>query len=71
VDIHKLSGEHCSMLKVRATSLIHFEGLVERLGQHGEMRTHIVLSTQYDGRAIEAPPEERPVSTSEGWGRAR
>ena len=67
VEIHKLSGEHCTMLKARATSLAHFEGLVERLGEHGEMRTHIVLSTQYDGRPVAPPPEERPVTTSGGW----
>ncbi|MDQ3695303.1 MAG: Lrp/AsnC family transcriptional regulator, partial [Chloroflexota bacterium] len=47
VEIHKLSGEHCTLLKVRASSLAHLEGLIERLGTHGEMRTHIVLSTQY------------------------
>lgn len=44
-EVHKLSGGHCTMLRVRATSLTHFEGLVERIGNHGEMRTHIVLST--------------------------
>lgn len=40
VEIHKLSGEHCTMLKARTSSLAHLEGLVERLGTHGEMRTH-------------------------------
>lgn len=68
VEIHKLSGEHCTMLKTRTTSLAHFEGLVERLGQHGDIRTHIVLSTQYEGRAVEPPLEERPVTLSAGWG---
>src|SRR5262245_41806206 len=29
VEIHKLSGDHCSMLKVRTASLEHFEGLLE------------------------------------------
>jgi hypothetical protein len=28
-------------------SLAHLEGFIERLGTHGEMRTHIVLSTQF------------------------
>jgi len=56
------------MLKVRAASMDHFEGLLERLGKHGEMRTSIVLSTQYDGRPVERGPEEFPVATrSEGW----
>lgn len=48
VEVHKLSGEHCTTLKVRTTSLAHLEGLTERLGEHGDIRTHIVLSTQYD-----------------------
>jgi Lrp/AsnC family transcriptional regulator, leucine-responsive regulatory protein len=69
VEIHKLSGEHCTLLKVRTTSLAHFEGLIERLGKHGEMRTHIVLSTQYEGRSVEPAPEERPVERSAGWTR--
>ena len=67
VEIHKLSGEFCSMLKVRASSLAHLEGLVERLGTHGEMRTHIVLSTQYAGRPVQQPVLERPVTPAEGW----
>jgi Lrp/AsnC family leucine-responsive transcriptional regulator len=58
VEIHKLSGDHCSMLKVRAASMEHFEGLLERLGKHGQMRTSVVLSTQYEGRPVEAPTEE-------------
>lgn len=67
VEVHKLSGEHCTMLKVRATSLAHLEGLVERLGTHGEIRTHIVLSTQYDERPVRQPGPERPVTDSQGW----
>jgi Lrp/AsnC family transcriptional regulator, leucine-responsive regulatory protein len=67
VEIHKLSGEYCTMIKARATSLAHFEGVIERLGSHGEMRTHIVLSTQYDGRPVAPPTIERPITTSSGW----
>ena len=67
VEIHKLSGEHCTLLKVRAASLSHFEGLVERLGTHGELRTHIVLSTQYEGRPVEPPAAARPVTQADGW----
>ena len=58
VEVHKLSGDHCSMLKVRTSSMEHFEGLLERLGKHGEMRTSVVLSTQYEGRPVEAPAED-------------
>jgi len=71
VEVHKLSGDFCSMLKVRAASMDHFEGLLERLGKHGEMRTSIVLSTQYEGRPVARQPEDFPVATrSEGWSAA-
>ncbi|HEX3815281.1 MAG TPA: Lrp/AsnC family transcriptional regulator [Mycobacteriales bacterium] len=66
-EIHKLSGEHCTMIKARAASLAHLEGLTERIGTHGEMRTHIVLSTQYDHQPIRPPAPERPVTPAEGW----
>ena len=68
VEVHKLSGAHCSMLKLRLASMPHLEGVLERLGQHGEMNSHVVLSTQYDGRPVEPPAETpRPVTQSEGW----
>ena len=70
VEVHKLSGEFCTMLKVRASSLAHLEGLVERLDMHGDLRTHIVLSTQYEGRSVEAAAPERSVTESVGWRRA-
>jgi Lrp/AsnC family leucine-responsive transcriptional regulator len=67
VEIHKLSGEHCTMLKVRAASLAHLEGLIERIGMHGDIRTHIVLSTAYDGRPVQPVAPERPVTRPSGW----
>lgn len=68
VEIHKLSGDHCAMVKVRAASLEHFEGLLERLGQHGQLRSSVVLSTQYDQRSVEPPDEDYLRATrSTGW----
>ncbi|MFL6126037.1 Lrp/AsnC family transcriptional regulator [Actinophytocola sp.] len=70
VEVHKLSGDHCTMIKVRAASLAHLEGLFERLGKHGEMRSSVVLSTQYDGRPVEPPVENFLHATQpEGWTR--
>jgi Lrp/AsnC family leucine-responsive transcriptional regulator len=69
-EIHKLTGSSCTMLRVRVASMRHFEGLLERLGEHGEMTTHVVLSTQYQGRRVAAPtPDARPVTPSQGWGK--
>ncbi|WP_243420749.1 Lrp/AsnC family transcriptional regulator [Micromonospora globispora] len=68
VEVHKLSGNSCTMLKVRVASMPHLEGLLERLGEHGEMNSHIVLSTQYDGRPVQPPPAEARTTThSPGW----
>lgn len=68
VEIHKLSGNSCSMLRVRVTSMSHLEGLFERLGEHGEMNSHIVLATEYEGRAVEQPADTaRTITRSAGW----
>ncbi|MEC3979173.1 Lrp/AsnC family transcriptional regulator [Amycolatopsis sp. H20-H5] len=70
VELHKLSGDHCAMVKVRVASLEHFEGLCERLGRHGELRSSIVLSTQYEGRPVEPPAADFLRATSDnGWKR--
>ena len=72
VEFHKLSGDHCAMVKVRAGSIEHLEGLLERLGRHGDMRSSMVLSTQYDERPVEPPADDYPRATrSEGWTRER
>ena len=48
----------------------HFEGLLERLGHHGEMRTSVVLSTQYEGCPVEPQGDDLLHQTqSEGWSR--
>ena len=68
LEIHKLSGNSCSMLRVRVASMRHLEGLFERLGEHGEMNTHVVLSTEFEGRPVQPPvPDARPVTRSQGW----
>src|SRR3954452_24023546 len=48
VEVHKLSGASCSMLRLRTASMEHLEGLLERLGEHGEVDSHVVLSTQHE-----------------------
>lgn len=69
-EVHKLSGNSCTMLKVRVASMPHLEGLLERLGEHGEMNSHVVLSTPFEGRPVEPQaPQDRPVTASEGWTR--
>jgi Lrp/AsnC family leucine-responsive transcriptional regulator len=71
LEIHKLSGDYCSMLKVRAASMQHLEAIIERLGQHGEMRTSIVLSSPLERRAIAAELIEKEADADRGhvWGK--
>ncbi|MEV4582935.1 Lrp/AsnC family transcriptional regulator [Nonomuraea jabiensis] len=69
VEVDKLSGQHCSMLKVRASSLAHLEGVLEQIGKHGQMDTHIVLSTQYHDPRVRRTHPDRPVTASTGWTR--
>jgi Lrp/AsnC family transcriptional regulator, leucine-responsive regulatory protein len=67
-EIHKLSGVSCTLLKVRAASMAHLEGVLERLGNHGPADSHIVLSTHYDHRPVQAPPDQPQLATThEGW----
>jgi hypothetical protein len=41
---------------------------LERIGQHGGMRTSVVLSTRYEGRPVQPQPDEFLHAThSEGW----
>jgi Lrp/AsnC family transcriptional regulator, leucine-responsive regulatory protein len=69
-EVHKLSGTSCTMLKVRTASMAHLEELLERLGRHGEMNSHVVLSTQYDNRPVQPPPAvTTPATQSTGWRR--
>jgi len=68
VEIHKLSGDHCSMLRVRASSIRHLENFLERVGRHGELRSSVVLSTQFEGRPVEAAvADSHEVTESAGW----
>jgi Lrp/AsnC family leucine-responsive transcriptional regulator len=68
VEVHKLSGDHCSMLKVRAATLDHLEGFFERIGEHGDMRSSVVLSTQFEGRPVDPPKDDYLIATrAEGW----
>ena len=53
LEMHKLSGSHCSLLKVAVSSMGHLEALNERLGQHGPLICNIVTSTALTGRIID------------------
>jgi Lrp/AsnC family transcriptional regulator, leucine-responsive regulatory protein len=69
VEIHRLSGRSCSMVKVRTASIAHLSSLLERVGEHAETDTHVVLETQYEHRPVEAAPPVPPAAQHPGWSR--
>ncbi|MGH2558600.1 MAG: Lrp/AsnC family transcriptional regulator [Thermomicrobiales bacterium] len=53
LDMVKVSGPHCSVLKVAAASIPHLEDLFERLGMHGELLTSMVWSSALNRRVLD------------------
>ena len=52
LEMHKLSGHHCSLLKVAVASMPHLEALNKRLCKYGDQVTNIVTSTVMSHRII-------------------
>ena len=69
LEIHKLSGNHCALLKVALSSLEHLEAFTERLGVHGEQITNVVTSNLFSQRIIdwEKPEVNLRPSIQPGW----
>jgi len=60
VEMHRVTGGDCSILKVVATSMTHLEELVDRLATYGRPITSLVLSTVTDSRPVRPPGGGRP-----------
>ena len=66
LEMHKLSGSHCSLLKVALASMRHLEVFNERLGTHGALVVNLVTSSALTNRIIDweqldvdfAPPND-------------
>jgi Lrp/AsnC family leucine-responsive transcriptional regulator len=69
LEMHKLSGSHCALLKVALASMRHLEAFNERLGAHGALVVNIVTSSALTHRIIDW--EELDVNvdppTDPGW----
>lgn len=68
-EMHKLSGSHCSLLKVALSSMQHLEAFNERLGAHGRQVTNIVTSTALTNRPVdwENPNVSMNPPSNPGW----
>ncbi len=67
IEVLKVSGPHCTILKVVASSTAHLESLLERLGQHGEMLTTMVFSSALSRRVIDWEEGIGEYETPAGW----
>ena len=45
MEIHRITGDACSMLKVAATNMGEFEEVIDRLAPYGQPSSTMVLST--------------------------
>jgi Lrp/AsnC family leucine-responsive transcriptional regulator len=61
LEIHRITGDACCMLKVATSSMEAFEQVIDRLGPYGQPSSTMVLSTPLGWRpVIEAPVIEAP-----------
>ena len=69
LEIHKLSGAHCTLLKVAVSSMEHLEAFNERLGSHGPLISNIVTSSPFTSRMIdwEDPDVNLDPPANPGW----
>lgn len=69
LEMHKLSGSHCALLKVAVSSMQHLEALNERLGRYGDQVTNIVTSSVLTHRIIdrEMLEAEPPARENQRW----
>ncbi len=66
IEVLKVSGPYCTVLKVVASSIPHLEQFFERLGQHGELQTSMVWSSALSRRVIDwesGVPDYDPAPT--------
>src|SRR6266516_654604 len=67
VEIHRLSGSSCTMVKVRTASMAHLSSLLERIGEHADANSHIVLETPLEHRTLQTPPPAPAATRHRGW----
>ncbi|MGC4807062.1 Lrp/AsnC family transcriptional regulator [Micromonospora sp. DT233] len=52
LEIHRITGDACSMLKVAAESIGGFERVIDRLAPYGQPSSTMVLSTPLDWHPV-------------------
>jgi Lrp/AsnC family leucine-responsive transcriptional regulator len=52
LEIHRVTGDTCSLLKVAATSIDAFEAVIDRLAGYGTPSSTMILSTPLDWQPV-------------------
>lgn len=55
LEIHRVTGDACSVLKVATASMESFEELIDRLAPFGQPASTMVLSTPLGWRPVDPP----------------
>lgn len=63
-EIHRVTGDACSVLKVAASSMDEFEELIDRLAPYGRPSSTMVLSTPLRWRPVTPAAPGDPDTTS-------
>lgn len=71
IEVLRVSGAHCTVLKVVAASTAHLEDVFRRIGEHGEMQTTMVWSPALRHQVIDwevgIPELTTPPERARGW----
>lgn len=52
LECHRVTGSDALIMKIMATSVEHLEALIDKLSEHGQLTTSIVLSTPVSRRIV-------------------
>lgn len=68
-EMHKLSGDHCTMIKAGLSSMQHLEAFKDRLSQHGRLVCNVVTSSVITHRTVdwENPDVNMDPPNDPGW----
>ncbi len=64
LEIHRITGDACSMLKVATSSIDAFEQVIDRLAPYGQPSSTMVLSSPQSWRAVTPLPRRQPTTDS-------
>jgi Lrp/AsnC family leucine-responsive transcriptional regulator len=56
-EIHRVTGDVCSILRIVAVSMVAFEDLIDRLAAYAPPSSTMILSSPLAGRPLTAPPD--------------